>query len=70
MAGKYALTVAAPYLEELARRRDEQSLTVRCLFCPWSWEGPAGDARVWARRHRERKHPDAVQTTTRRRRAA
>jgi hypothetical protein len=37
---------------------DEQPMTVRCAFCPWSYEGTVADGRLEGERHRQAEHPD------------
>lgn len=54
--------------EMLERRRDEQPVTQRCLFCAWTWIGLAGEGREAARSHREERHPEAVARRVPRRR--
>lgn len=37
--------------------RDTQPMTVRCIHCPdWRAEGPAGQVRQEAAKHRKQKH--------------
>jgi hypothetical protein len=48
--------------------RDNQPVTESCLFCRWTYTGPAGVGRERARRHRETRHPEATVRRVRRRR--
>lgn len=38
---------------------DGQQMTAQCAFCPWTFTGPAGEARAAGKQHRETEHPDA-----------
>lgn len=37
---------------------DSQPVTVRCLFCDWTWAGTALEGRTIAQTHRSEAHPE------------
>jgi len=37
---------------------DAQPVTIRCLFCDWTWDGCASEGRTIATTHRLHAHPD------------
>lgn len=49
--------------------RDEQPLVTRCAFCPWSFEGTAGEGREAAVEHRA-VHAQVISAARRERRSA
>ena len=47
--------------------RDNAATETRCMWCTeWSYVGTAAEGRERARKHRERKHPDAKVSRRRR----
>ncbi len=61
-AGGYtrAGSVSAQAMKEAEQAlADSQLATSSCMFCGWTYEGPAGEGRKRAKAHREKKHPEA-----------
>jgi hypothetical protein len=50
---------------EEAAASDRQPMTVRCALCGWTLETTAARGRMWAAKHRERKHPELVKAKRR-----
>jgi hypothetical protein len=50
-------------LEREQEARDAALTETRCMFCAWTYYGTAMDGRERARKHREKKHPDAIQSS-------
>ena len=48
--------------------RDQQHMTVRCAFCPWTFTGTFGDGKHASAEHRAAEHPQAVSTRRKRHR--
>jgi len=46
------------YILRSEEARDRARTLTGCLFCSWSLEGPAGEAREASLEHRRSHHPD------------